>query len=138
MDRPGLLVAPFLVASFLVASSLLVGCTAPSAGPAYTAAGRAVAGPTCPVEPASPVPGQCDPRPVAGAVLVITDATGHEVTRVTTGADGAWTASLGSGRYTLTPQPVAGLLGVARAITFDIPLRPGVAALDVEYETGIR
>jgi hypothetical protein len=75
----------------------VVGCTPAPPGATYRIGGQALAGPTCSVEPASPLPGQCTPRPVAGAVLVITDATGQEVTRVITGSDGRWTASVPAG-----------------------------------------
>jgi hypothetical protein len=124
---------------------LLVACSGPSAsqpsgtGVSYAVGGRAVAGPTCPAEPASPLPGQCSPRPVAGAVLVIADATGDEVVRVTTAPDGSFSVDLPEGLYTLEPQPVAGLLGVAPPQTFTVSrtLPPGTDLL-VTYDTGIR
>jgi hypothetical protein len=115
----------------------------PSPAPAATLAtatvqGKAVAGPTCPVEPASPLPGECAPRVVAGAVLVFTDAGGHEVTRVTTAADGTFTANLPAGSYTLTPQAVEGLMGVAPPISVTVPASGSTADLVVQYDTGIR
>lgn len=97
-----------------------------------------MAGPTCPVEPPSPQPGQCDQRPVAGAVLVIADASGHEVERLTTGADGSFSARLAAGSYTLTPQPVQGLVGGATPIDFAVSESGASRQLDVEYDTGIR
>jgi hypothetical protein len=100
--------------------------------------GKAVAGPTCPVEPASPLPGECAPRVVAGAVLVVTDAGGHEVTRVTTAADGTFTVDLPVGSYTLTPQLVTGLIGVAPPISVTVPATGDAAELVVQYDTGIR
>ena len=48
--------------------------------------GTALAGPICPVEKIPPDPA-CAPRPVAGAVVVVRDASGAEVARTTTGAD---------------------------------------------------
>ena len=122
---------------FLV-MSLLVACTAPNASPTYAVAGHAVAGPTCPVEPASPAPGQCAPRPVAGAVLGISDAAGHEVARLTTAADGAFSTQLPAGSYTLTPQQVEGLMGTAPAIRFTVSATGHPMDLRVEYDTGIR
>jgi len=110
-----------------------------SASPASASVhGKAVAGPTCPVEPASPLPGECAPRVVAGAVLVFTDAGGHEVTRVTTAADGTFSANLPAGSYTLTPQPVEGLMGVAPPISITVSVPPSAADLVVQYDTGIR
>jgi hypothetical protein len=117
---------------------LVTGCTPSPGGTVYAVGGYALACPTCPVEPASPQPGQCDPRPVAGAVLIITDAAGRGVGRATTGADGAWTATLAAGGYTLTPQPVAGLLGVAPPIAFTVSAGRAPTDLRVEYDTGIR
>ena len=104
----------------------------------YEIHGIAVAGPTCPVEPASPVAGQCAPRPVAGAVLVITDATGHEVTRVTTAGDGTFQTRVAAGAYTLTPQPVEGLMGTARPLDVVVSLTTDAGSLTIEYDTGIR
>jgi hypothetical protein len=111
--------------------------TSPAASP-YQISGQAVAGPTCPVEPASPVPGQCAPRPVAGAVLVITDSAGREVTRATTGADGRWAASVPAGTETITPQPVQGLLGTARPISIIVAAGSVPTMIQIDYDTGIR
>jgi len=138
----------------LVAVALIVGCNpqagasgsvptpSPNLSPAASAAtsvhGKATAGPTCPVEPASPIAGQCAPRVVAGAVLVITDAGKHEVTRVTTAADGTFTVVLPTGSYTLTPQPVEGLMGIAAPINFTVPATGTPADLVIGYDTGIR
>jgi len=115
-----------------------MGCTPAPAGSTYAITGVALAGPTCGAEPASPVPGHCAPRPVAGAVLVLTDTGGHEVVRVTTAQDGSWTVALAVGTYTLTPQPVSGLLGTARPV--EVVVRPGAVptGVQIEYDTGIR
>jgi hypothetical protein len=119
------------------------GVPSPSSAPTATTVtsgvhGKAVAGPTCPVEPASPLPGECAPRAVGGAVLVFTDAGGHEVSRVTTAADGTFTVSLPAGSYTLTPQVVTGLMGVAPPISVTVPASGAPAELVVQYDTGIR
>lgn len=116
----------------------VVACTAAPGTLTYPIAGHAVAGPTCPVEPASPVPGQCAARPVAGAILVITNSGGHEVARVTTMADGSWSTALQAGTYTLTAQPVAGLLGTARPMAIIVAAGPAPSAIQIEYDTGIR
>jgi hypothetical protein len=84
------------------------------------------------------VPGQCAPRSVPGAVLVITDADGHEVARATTGADGLWSASLPAGTYTITPQPVQGLLGTAHAFVIRVADGSVPTTLEIDYDTGIR
>jgi hypothetical protein len=109
----------------------------PSGGLTFGVHGRATAGPTCPVEPASPLPGACAPRAVAGAVLVITDGQGHEVARPITASDGTFSVDLPSGMYTLTPQRVVGLFGVAQPIDFTVSAGGGSDLL-VPYDTGIR
>lgn len=126
-----------LVVALFVALGV-VACTAPAGAATYPIAGHAVAGPTCPVEPASPVPGQCAARPVAGAILVITDSGGHEVARITTTADGSWSAALPAGTYTLTAQPVAGLMGTARPMAITVAAGPAPSPIQIEYDTGIR
>ena len=98
-------------------------------------AGRVTAGPTCPVE--RPGDTACQPRPVEGAALVVTDAGGSEVARVTTDASGLFGLSLQPGDYTLTPQPVEGLMGTAAPMPFTV-VDGAPAFLDVAYDTGIR
>lgn len=125
---------------FLVVALVLiavVGCTPAPAGATYRIGGQALAGPTCPLEPASPLPGQCAPRPVSGAVLVIAD-DGQEVTRATTGSDGHWTASIPAGTYAITPQPVQGLLGTARPLSVTVAAGSVPTAIQIDYDTGIR
>lgn len=122
----------------LLAVMAVAACTPAPAESTYQIGGEALAGPTCPVEPASPLPGQCAPRPVAGAVLVITDATGLELIRATTGSDGRWTASVPAGTDTITPQPVAGLLGTARPVTVTVAAGSVPTAIEIDYDTGIR
>jgi hypothetical protein len=147
--RRGAMDASRLGLAAAIVAILIVGGCNPSAGasssgvPSATNAtasvhGKAVAGPTCPVEPASPLPGECAPRVVTGAVLVITDAGGHEVTRITTAADGTFTVNLRAGSYTLTPQVVMGLMGVAPPISVTVSASGTAAELIVQYDTGIR
>jgi Prealbumin-like fold domain len=128
-------VLPLAIAITLV---ILIACAPPTREPIYVVQGRAMAGPTCPFLPPPMQPGQCDERPVAEAVLVITDSSGHEVTRLTTGADGSFSTELAVGRYTLTPQQVAGLIGGAPPIDFTVASTGAPPLLDVEYDTGIR
>jgi hypothetical protein len=125
----------------LVMIGLVAGCQAPAGGPSVDATeveltGLAQAGPVCPVERQPPDPG-CAPRPVPGAVLVVTD-NGKEVARTTTAADGSFHLRLAPGDYQLVPQPVAGLMGTAAPI--ELSVREGVAPppLVISYDTGIR
>jgi hypothetical protein len=88
------------------------------------------------VERVPPDP-DCAARPVAGATIVIRDASGAEVARVTTAADGAFFASLSAGKYLVEPQPVQGLLGVAGSQS--VTVVDGVATtIQLGYDTGIR
>ena len=116
----------------------LLACSPPPGEPTYAVAGHAVAGPVCPVEPADAKPGQCDPRPVAGAVLLVTDDAGHDIVTLTTGQEGGFTTTLPAGIYTLTPQPVAGLMGGAEPVAFDVSVTDHPTDLVVVYDTGIR
>jgi hypothetical protein len=132
----GLLVA-------IVLSAWLAACAAPPLAPtassvAQAVAGHAVAGPTCPVQPANPAPGQCAPAPVAGATLVVTDGTGATVATLTTAQDGAFSTALPDGTYTLTPQPVPGLMGGAPPLTIAVSATEHPTDLVVTYDTGIR
>jgi hypothetical protein len=70
--------------------------------------------------------------------MVITADGGREATRATTGTDGRWSAELPAGRYTLTPQPVSGLMGTAPPIQFSVTAGGSPGDLDVAYDTGIR
>lgn len=99
--------------------------------------GTALAGPACAVVQNPPDPA-CADRPVAGAVIVVTNQTGAEVMRITTGADGTYDVPLGPGVYTLTPQPVEGLLGTAEAQMVRLEIGEGVVEIDFAYDTGIR
>ena len=98
-------------------------------------AGRVVAGPTCPVE--NPDDPTCNPRPVAGAVLVVRGAGGAEVARFTTDATGMFRIGLQPGDYTLEPQPVEGLMGTASPVPFSVTVG-SETFFDVAYDTGIR
>lgn len=119
---------------------LLVACQAPASEPTVTATGIEVsgvarAGPVCPVERQPPDPG-CADRPVAGAILVVTE-NGGEVARTTSAPDGTFHLRLAPGEYQLVPQAVKGLMGTAAPIALTIRGEP-LAPLVVAYDTGIR
>lgn len=99
--------------------------------------GTVSAGPTCPVERDPPDPA-CAARPVAGAVLVFTDAAGTEVTRVASAADGTFSVELAPGAYRLTPEPVDGLMGTPGPIDVQVEAGGPMTELQVSYDTGIR
>jgi hypothetical protein len=99
--------------------------------------GSVTAGPTCPVVAEPPQPG-CEERAVAGAVLVFTDASGAEVTRATSNAEGAFSVELAAGAYLLTPQPVEGLMGTPAPMEVQVEAGQGMTEVQVSYDTGIR
>lgn len=101
-------------------------------------AGTAHKGPVCPVVKDPPDP-SCADRPVAGAVVVVRDASGKEVARATTGADGTFVIDLEAGIYTVEAQPVDGLMGTPAAVTVTVPAGAVDATIvDLAYDTGIR
>lgn len=137
----------------LLAGALLVACGVPGgpaspgasatplaspAGGPPTVVGTVTAGPVCPVEQLPPA-SACAPRPVAGAVIVATDADGREVGRTTSAADGTYRLTVGAtGTIVIQGLPVAGLLGVPTPVTVRLT-EPGAGAhVDLQYDTGIR
>ncbi|MGZ6340768.1 MAG: hypothetical protein ACXWMX_02855 [Candidatus Limnocylindrales bacterium] len=123
----------------LLVAVAITACMGPgaSSGPTFAIGGVVTRGPICPVERVPPDPA-CAPRPVANAVLSITDAAGGEVARATSGADGRWAAAVPAGSYRLVPQPVGGLMGTPQPIPFEVVAGGVAPKLDVEYDTGIR
>lgn len=99
--------------------------------------GKVTGGPTCPVVTNPPNPA-CADRPVGGAVLVFADASGTEVARVTSGADGTFSVALAPGSYRLTAEPVEGLMGTPSPMDVGIEAGQPMLELTVSYDTGIR
>ena len=104
-------------------------------GPGQTGLrGSAMAGPTCPVS--KPNDPECADRPVAGATIHISDATGLEVATMETDGLGSFTIELPPGTYRLTPDPVGGLMGTAQPV--DVTVGPTMTNVQLSYDTGIR
>lgn len=99
--------------------------------------GTVTAGPTCPVERDPPDPA-CAERAVAGAVLVFSDASGAEVARATSDADGTFAVELAPGAYRLMPQPVEGLMGTPAAQEVEVEAGQPMTEVQVSYDTGMR
>jgi hypothetical protein len=97
-------------------------------------AGRALAGPTCPVvtdgDPA------CDDRPLAAVTVLVLDVNGTEVARLQTDADGRYAVTLPAGPYTVEPQPAEGLMGLPAPVA--VTVGDGFVTVDLAYDTGIR
>jgi hypothetical protein len=109
----------------------------PAGGPPGVS-GTVTAGPVCPVETVPPKP-ECAPRPVAGAVIVATNASGHEVGRATTAADGSYKMVVGeTGTMTISALPVAGLMRAPAPVDVTLASPSATERVDLEYDTGIR
>ena len=75
---------------------------------------------------------------MAGAVIVVRDATGAEVARTTTRPDGTFTIAVAPGRYAIEALPVSGLMGTP-AVQPDITVAASApTAVEFRYDTGIR
>jgi len=126
------------VALVLATAALVVACQQPAdVDPLTRVTAIVLAGPTCPVVRDPPDPA-CEDRPVAGAEIVAIDATGQEVARASTDADGRFTLALPVGEYQLVPQPVEGLLGTASPTEIVVVDGALLEPLTIVYDTGIR
>lgn len=96
----------------------------------------ATAGPTCPVETIPPKP-ECAPRPVAAAVVVVRDAAGAEVARVTLDAGGFAFVEVPAGAYQVEGLAVTGLMSSPAPV--DVTVGDGASTtVSLGYDTGIR
>jgi hypothetical protein len=127
------------VSAVLIVVLALAACAVvPRGSPPITSGvrGTVTAGPACPVEREPPDPA-CAERPVAGSVLVFTDAGGLEVARVTSAADGTFTVELAPGAYHVSAEPVEGLMGTPGPMVVEVEAGQRTE-LQVSYDTGIR
>jgi hypothetical protein len=109
----------------------------PLPDPAGGVRGTVTSGPGCPVVTDPPDP-SCADRPVAGAVIVVTNAAGVEVARSVSAVDGTYSVALDPGSWTLTPQPVEGLMGTPAPQTVQLEIGAAALLIDFGYDTGIR
>ena len=136
--HPRSLVKVALLASLAVLA-VLAACTptAPTPGPSGVITGSAMAGPTCPVETNPPDPG-CEPKPVAGAVIVAVDAAGNEIARTQTAADGTFSLTVPHGRFEIRAEPRDDYFAVSQPIEIDVDATDIARVVDFTYDTGIR
>jgi hypothetical protein len=123
----------------LAVLAVIAACTstAPTPGPTGIITGSAMAGPTCPVESDPPDP-NCEPRPVAAAVIVATDAAGNEVARTQTGGDGRFSLTVPHGRWQIRAEPRDDYFAVSEPIEIDVDATDIARVVDFTYDTGIR
>jgi hypothetical protein len=101
-------------------------------------AGYVLAGPVCPVITDPPDPA-CADRPVAGAEIVVHDASGTEVARAFSARDGTYAIGLAPGSYTVAALPVEGLMVAPQAQPVTVPdSAKEPIQVDLVYDTGIR
>jgi Carboxypeptidase regulatory-like domain len=98
-------------------------------------AGKAVAGPTCPVVRENDP--SCNPRPVSGAVVVIKSLTGAEVARVETDAAGAFRIALPPGGYTVESDRTSGFPTPPAPVAVTVVANV-LTDVQLEFDTGIR
>ena len=131
---------PRTVVAWLLVALVMVACTGPSAAPTGASTtgirGSVTAGPVCPVEKNPPDP-SCAPRPVAGATIVIRNASGAQVAAAVSGADGAFSVSVPPGDYVIDPTPMSGLMGTAPQQTASVT-SGSMTTVELQYDTGIR
>ena len=133
----------------LTVAAILAACLGPDApvsgtggagGPTPT--GRlqieAVAGPVCPVERQPPDPA-CAPRPVKGAVVVVSPADGRDILigRGVTDGQGTVALDVPAGAYRVSGVDVAGLMG-RPADVHAVVVAGAVTPVTLVYDTGIR
>lgn len=123
-------------ALLILVIGLVAACQAPASRPTVEVTGVVQAGPVCPVARQPPDPA-CADRPVAGAVLVVTE-NGNEVARASSAADGSFHLRLAPGEYQLAPQSVDGLMGTAAPLALSVRDGESPPPLIVAYDTGIR
>jgi hypothetical protein len=95
--------------------------------------GLVTIGPMCPVE----IEGQPCPDQPYEATIVIEDAGGDEVARVTSDADGRFRLTLEPGTYTLVPQSPASRLPYAGEQSTEI-VSGEYTQVTIAYDSGIR
>jgi hypothetical protein len=117
------------------------GCGVSGAGGTPTSAqgtlsGNVVAAPTCPVERADK---PCQPAPVANREVSIETPDGMVVARVTTNAQGRFSATLDPGPYVVHVAIVRGQPGLRQVSPGNATVRAGnTTSVTITLDTGIR
>ena len=73
---------------------------------------------------------------MAGATILIRDATGADVATIVTDEAGRFRVAVPPGVYTVVSQPVEGLMG--NPAPLDVEVSEGDVAIELSYDTGIR
>lgn len=96
--------------------------------------GQVIAGPTCPAQINA---SECDDQPVEGALSIILNSEGQEVTRVSSDESGQFSVKLQPGRYYLVPMPVPGLMWTPDKVEVVVD-KMKLTPVTIKYDTGIR
>ena len=119
----------------VAAVALIASCGSGSPNPASngTVSGRALAGPTCPVErPGDP---NCQPKPVQGSVQFAQD--NHLVSSVRIDAGGGFAAEIPAGEYTVTVDTGGNAFPVCAPVEVEVRADADAVA-EISCDTGIR
>src|SRR2546423_8696088 len=123
-----------IIGLIIVTLSMAACATQPAAPTGTGIQGMVQVGPTCPVER---INSPCPPHPLA-ATVVVRDGAAAEVIRFTSGAAGRFEVNLRPGTYGLTGLPI-GSSSMPRPIATSVTVTQGsYAAVNVEYDSGIR
>lgn len=120
----------------LILITFLTGCATASSTPIPTSGieGTVTLGPMCPVMQANT---PCPDRPYE-ATLVVLDASGAEVARVQSDAQGKFRLPLPPGTYTVRPLPPEGVpLPFAPEQTVTVSAQT-FTPISIQYDSGIR
>jgi len=125
-----------LIALVLLAGLVAGACAGQVAGAGATDSGirgRAVAGPTCPVERAD---SPCPDRPLV-ATIVVTDPSGKQVKQARSGADGRFEITLEPGTYRVEGDSSTSMQRSTPPITVTVH-RWQFTTVTIQFDTGIR
>jgi hypothetical protein len=119
----------------IIAALAIAACGSQPAAPAGTGIqGVAQAGPTCPVER---INSPCPPHPLA-ATIVLRDASGREVARTQSSADGHFKVDVAPGTYTVVGLNIGSSM-LPRPIPTTATVTSGsYTTVNVDYDSGIR
>jgi hypothetical protein len=123
----------------VVLAVLLAGCAVPTTPPGGGSgiAGRAMVGPTCPVQRDPPDP-QCADRPYHGPLAVASASDGHVVATFETDAQGNFTVDLAPGDYTVQDVDGAPMLPRCASDGTVKVMAGAYTRADVACDSGIR
>ena len=116
----------------LIVGLALIGAFACGDGSPGRVVGEVLAGPTCPVEREGE---PCDPKPLVGAAVIVTDEDGSDVAETTTGPLGRFEITIRPGTWQVTARSDEAMSceGIEVIVTAG-----GETEITIPCDTGIR